>query len=84
MINEKFLEIYYDHYKDTFENVKQYIQKRNLYTIIILCLVLILSFQISNPEKTTEISNELIKNNIGDVVIDLKYITSILLLHYYG
>lgn len=78
-MEEKILEIYYDHYKDTFENIKIYIQRRNYYTIVILCLVVVLSFQISSPEKTTEISNELIKKNIGNILIDFKYITSVLL-----
>ena len=60
-MEEKKLEIYYDHYKDTFENIKIYLQRRNYLTIVILCLVAVLSFQITNPEKSTEISNELVK-----------------------
>lgn len=79
MTEDKILEIYYDHYKDTFENIKVYIQKRNYYTVIILLLLIILSFQISSPTKTVEISNELIKKNIGNVIIDFKYISSVLL-----
>ena len=78
-MEEKKLEIYYDHYKDTFENIKIYLQRRNYLTIVILCLVAVLSFQITNPEKSTEISNELVKRNIGNVFIDFKYIESILL-----
>jgi len=75
----KAIEIYYDHYKDTFENLKIYLQRRNYYTIVILCLILVFSLQISNPVKATEISNELVKKNIGEVLIDFKYITSVLL-----
>ena len=60
-MEEKFVEIYYDHYKDTFENIKTYIQRRNYYTITILCLLVFLSFQITNPEKTVEISNQIVK-----------------------
>ncbi|WP_026765124.1 hypothetical protein [Sediminibacterium salmoneum] len=78
-MEEKSVEIYYDHYKDTFENIKTYIQRRNYYTITILCLLMFLSFQISNPEKTVEISNEIVKKNVGDVLINFKYITHILL-----
>ena len=78
-MEEKKLEIYYDHYKDTFENIKIYLQRRNYLTIVMLCLVAVLSFQITNPEKSTEISNELIKKNLGNVFIDFKYIESILL-----
>ncbi len=78
-MEEKKLEILYDHYKDTFENIKTYLQRRNYFTIVILVMVIILSFQISNPDKTSEITNELVKKNIGKVLIDFKYITSILL-----
>lgn len=77
-MKEKIIELYYDHYKDTFENLKVYIQRRNYYTIIILCFAIILSFQITNPEKTNEISNELIKKNIGEIKIDFKHISNIL------
>lgn len=78
-MEEKKIELYYDHYKDTFENIKIYIQRRNYFTIIILCLTIFLSFQITNPEKSIEISNELVKKNVGEVIIDFKYISSILL-----
>lgn len=78
-MEEKSVEIYYDHYKDTFENIKTYIQRRNYYTITILCLLVFLSFQITNPEKTVEISNEIVKKNVGDVLINFKYISHILL-----
>jgi hypothetical protein len=79
MMEDKKLEILYDHYKDTFENIKIYLQRRNYFTIIILVMVMILSFQISNPDKTSEITNEIVKKNIGNVSIDFKYITSVLL-----
>lgn len=78
-MEEKKIEIFYDHYKDTFENIKTYIQRRNYFTIVILCFAVFLSFQITNPEKTIEISNELVKKNVGEVIIDFNYISSILL-----
>jgi hypothetical protein len=72
------IQILYDHFKDTFEIQKSNIQKRNYLTIICLCLIALLSFQISNPNETTEISAELIKKNIGNIKIDFKYINNIL------
>lgn len=78
MTNEKKIEILYDHYKDTFENQKIYLQKRNYYTLICLGLILALSFQISNPDQSNIISNELIKKNIGDIKIDFNYINNVL------
>lgn len=73
------LEIFYDHYKDTFENQKLYLQRRNLYTLICLVLIAILFFQISSPTKLIEISNHLIKKNIGDIKIDFRYINNVLI-----
>ena len=72
------IQILYDHFKDTFEIQKSNIQKRNYLTIICLCLIAMLSFQISNPNETTEISAELIKKNIGNIKIDFNYINNIL------
>lgn len=78
MTDEKKIEILYDHYKDTFENQKVYLQKRNYYTLICLGLITVLSFQLANPSQTTIISAELIKKNIGDVKIDFCYINNVL------
>jgi len=78
MTDEKKIEILYDHYKDSFENQKSYLQKRNYYTLICLSLIATLSFQISNPDQSNVISNELIKKNIGDIKIDFSYINNVL------
>ncbi len=79
MNEEKKIEILYDHYKDTFENQKVSLNKRNFYTLICLGLIALLSFQITNPEESTNISNELIRKNIGDIEINFNYINSILI-----
>jgi hypothetical protein len=79
MTDEKKIEILYDHYKDTFENQKVYLQKRNYYTLICLGLIASISFQISNPDQSSVISNELIKKNIADIKIDLSYINNVLM-----
>ena len=78
MTDEKKIEILYDHYKDTFENQKSSLQKRNYYTLICLGLIATLSFQMSNPDQSNVISNELIKKNIGDIKIDFSYINNVL------
>ena len=78
MTDEKKAEILYDHYKDTFDNQKAYLQKRNNYTLICLGLITILSFQMSNPDQSNVISNEIIKKNIGNIKIDFIYINNIL------
>lgn len=78
MTDEKKIEILYDHYKDTFENQKVFLQKRNYYTLICLGLIATLSFQMSNPDQSNVISSEIIKKNIGDITIDFSYINSVL------
>ncbi len=78
MTDEKKIEIFYDHYKDTFENQKVYLQKRNYYTLICIGLIATLSFQISSPDQAVIISNELIKKNVGNIKVDFSYINNIL------
>jgi len=78
MTDEKKIEILYDHYKDTFENQKSYLLKRNYYTLICLGLIATLSFQMSNPDESSVISTELIRKNIGDIKIDFSYINNVL------
>jgi hypothetical protein len=79
MTREKKIDLLYNHYKDTFENIKVFLNRRNLYTFIILGLILLLSFQVINPVQTIDLSNELIKKNIGDVKIDYRYIDNIII-----
>jgi hypothetical protein len=81
-MNEKNIEIYYDHYKNTFEVQKEYIKKRNLYYFISLILLTVVSFQITNPDQTIQISNELIKQKIGEITISYAFINSLLLLAF--
>lgn len=78
MTDEKKVEILYDHYKDTFENQKVYLQKRNYYTLICLGLIATLSFQMSRPDEAVAISNELVKKNVGNIKVDFSYINNIL------
>jgi hypothetical protein len=74
----KYVELFYDHYKDTFEQIKGYIKRRNICTVIILCLLVFLSFQATNPKLASSISTEVVSKNIGNIQIDFEYIKSIL------
>ena len=69
-MEEKKLEILYDHYKDTFENIKSYLERRNLYTLTSIVLVGFLSIELTVPNTTVEVSNALIKEKVGDIKID--------------
>ncbi len=76
---DKKVELFYDHYKDTFENQKLYLKKRNYLTIILLLFIATFAFQISNPQQTTKLSSVIIKKNVGDIEINFDYINNILL-----
>jgi len=80
MINEKELEIYYDHYKDTFTHLRNYITSRDKVFYITLGLLILVFFQSDNPEITEKISINIIKKNVGDeIVINTNFINSLLL-----
>lgn len=78
-MEEKKLEILYDHYKDTFENIKKYLERRNLYTLSSIVLVGFLSIELTSPNTTAEVSSVLIKENVGDVKIDYSLVSSVIL-----
>lgn len=75
-----YVELFYDHYKDTFEQIKGYIKRRNTYSIIVLALIVFLSFQTINPELANLISTEVVYKNIGNVQIDFEYVKTVLFL----
>jgi hypothetical protein len=76
--NEDYIDLCYDHYKDTFEQIKGYIKRRNTCTVIILSLIVFLSIQTSNPELAKSISTEIVNKSIGNIQIDFEYIKTIL------
>lgn len=78
-MEEKKLEILYDHYKDTFENIKKYLERRNLYTLSSIVLVGFLSIELTSPNTTSEVSSVLIKEKMGDVKIDYSLVSSVVL-----
>jgi hypothetical protein len=78
-MDEKKLEIFYDHYKDTFENQKTYLQKRNTYSVVALLLMVVLSFQISEPDATIAISKQIIDEKLAKITIDFAYLNSLFL-----
>lgn len=75
----KKIEILYDHYKDTFENIKLYINKRNKYTFILLIILSIFLLQLSNPDLVCEFINGYLKKNIdANSSFDSKYLNIII------
>ena len=78
--NEKSLELYYDHYKDTFSYLRVYISARDKVFYITLGLLIAIFFQSNNPDVAKNISVVLVKKNIGDnIYINTNFINSLLL-----
>lgn len=73
------IDLYYDHYKDTFEHLKSYLKKRDNYTIMLFIMVIVLSFQINEPQESVKLANAFIQSEFKDVTIEFKYINTILL-----
>ena len=80
MNDEKTVEIYYDHYKDTFTYLRTYISSRDTTFYITLGLLILVFFQSNNPSVTEKISVDLVNKNLGNnVSIDINFINSLLL-----
>lgn len=67
-------ENYYDHYKDSFEQQKNYIHKRDRYTIALLAMVSVLCLKVVDIEDVNRNINIIISQYIGNINIDIKYI----------
>ena len=67
-------ENYYDHYKDSFEQQKNYIHKRDRYTIALLAMVSVLCLKVVDFEDVNRNINIIISQYIGNINIDIKYI----------
>jgi hypothetical protein len=80
MTDEKIVEIYYDHYKDTFSHLKDYISIRDKIFYATLGVLVLVFFQSNNPDVTKEVSVVLIKKNLGsEISININFINSLLL-----
>ena len=71
-------ELYYDHYKDSFEQQKSYLKERNRLTVYIILLIAMLFMMNGNRIVLIEISSSLQKQNIGKEVIDFNIVTTAL------
>lgn len=68
------IELYYDHYKDSFEQQKSYLQKRDKLTIVLfVCIILIISF-CYDSNSVCENLNKLINSQVRDLKFDLSFI----------
>ena len=79
-MEEKKLELYYDHYKDTFQQQVRYIDNRNKYFFISIILVGLLFVSITDSKTVINVIDSLIKKEISDkFIFDFGYINHFLL-----
>jgi hypothetical protein len=77
---QKKIEIYYDHYKDTFQIQLKYIENRNKYFVIAILMTLLIFFQMAYPTLTEVIFQKWYqKQTLDETMIDFSFIRSILL-----
>jgi len=69
----------YDHYKDSFEQQKLYIQKRDKFTIYLLIGVFLFVCVLVNPQKLTDYVNAYTKAKVDGLVFDFAILNSFLL-----
>lgn len=65
MQSNKKIEIYYDHYKDTFEHIINYKNNRDKFFIYLVLITYITFFNLQNPEAITNIIFSLLSENFG-------------------
>ena len=79
-MDEKKLEIYYDHYKDTFQQQVRYIENRNRYFFISLGLVGLLFVLITDPTTVNNAANGFAQKNVSEkFVFDFGYVNHFIL-----
>lgn len=79
MVNQDLL---YDHYKDSFEQQKGFLKKRNLYTYGLLGFIVLFSFQFQERGTTEKIISHVLSEYIGGVRIQFAYICFIINIAY--
>jgi len=79
------IELYYDHYKETFVNLKRYLQLRDRFLLVSLITLALVFFQVHLPEETANVFDALIKNKLGsDLSVDFGSINTLLLVILLG
>lgn len=71
-------ELYYDHYKDSFEQQKGYIKERDRLTLYLIVLVAVIFLLDANRSLLMDVSTTFQEQKIGKAVVDFKIIASIL------
>lgn len=76
-------EILYDHYKDTFEQQKGYLAKRNRLTVLLMIIAVLLIGLIYDPNNVSSKVNTMIKAQVDKLYFDFKVINTGLILAFF-
>lgn len=77
------IEVLYDHYKDTFEQQKIYLAKRDHLTVLLLILVILLIGLIFDPNYISSKLNAVIKAQVDNLVFDFEFINTGLIIAFF-
>ncbi len=70
-------QLYYDHYKDTFEQIRRYIDKRNRYTAYLILLLAVISLVILDANRCADIATSLLKAHLGVIGISFSVLNAL-------
>lgn len=70
------IEVLYDYYKDTFEQQKGYLAKRNHLTVLLMILAILLIGLIFDPKYISCKLNTVIKAQVSNLVFDFEFINT--------
>lgn len=77
------IEVLYDHYKDTFEQQKRYLAKRDHLTVLLLILAILMIGLIFDPNYISCKLNAVIKAQVDNLVFDFEFINTGLIIAFF-
>lgn len=77
------IEVLYDHYKDTFEQQKRYLAKRDHLTVLLLILAILMIGLIFDPNYISSKLNAVIKAQVDNLVFDFEFINTGLIIAFF-
>lgn len=77
------IEVLYDHYKDTFEQQKRYLAKRDHLTALLLIFAILLTGLIFDPNYISCKLNAVIKAQVNNLAFDFEFINTGLIIAFF-
>ena len=77
------IEVLYDHYKDTFEQQKRYLAKRDHLTVLLMILAILLIGLIFDPNYISIKLNTIINAQVNNLIFDFEFINTGLIIAFF-